>query len=124
MRGVWWSSFRASISWSRESSTRTQGRKPRDEARWRDVLESPALEGSGFRRRCGWVFRMRWIRRGSAAWMARRRRREGSILGVGGEVSFGDCEEGGGGDTVEGLREERNAGSGSYLESYMMLALL
>ena len=96
MRGVWWSSFRESIWWWRERRTRTQGRKPREEARWSDVLESPALEGSGLRRRCGWVFRMRRIRRGSAAWMARRRRREGSILGVEEEVSFVYCEERGG----------------------------
>jgi hypothetical protein len=55
-------------------------RWPREEARWREVFERPTAEESGFWRRVGWVFRMRWTRRESAAWMARRRRREGSIL--------------------------------------------
>jgi hypothetical protein len=67
-------------------------RWPREEARWREVFERPTAEESGFRRmvgrgevsgfggRVGGVFRMRWTRRESAAWIARRRRREGSIL--------------------------------------------
>jgi hypothetical protein len=62
------------------------GRKPREAARWREVLERPVVEGSGLWRRWGLVFRMRWTRRGSFAWIARRRRREGSIL-LGGEGS-------------------------------------
>ena len=94
MRGVWCSSFRDMPSFSCPSSrsTRTMERWPREEARWREVFERPTAEESGFRRmvgrgevsgfwrRVGWVFRMRWTRRESAAWMARRRRREGSIL--------------------------------------------
>jgi len=55
-------------------------RWPREEARWREVFERPTAEESGFWRGGGWVFRMRWTRRESAAWIARRRRREGSIL--------------------------------------------
>jgi hypothetical protein len=54
-------------------------RWPREEARWREVFERPTAEESGFRRmvgrgevsgfwrRVGWVFRMRWTRRESAA---------------------------------------------------------
>jgi hypothetical protein len=56
------------------------GTSPREDARWRDVLERPVGEVSGLWRRRGCVFRMRETRRGSEAWMARRRRREGSIL--------------------------------------------
>lgn len=56
------------------------GRNPREEARCREVLESPRGEYSGLWRREGWDFRMRLQRRVSEAWMARRRRREGSIL--------------------------------------------
>jgi len=56
------------------------GRRPREAARWREVLERPVGEASGLWRRWGWEWRMRVTRSGSEAWIARRRRREGSIL--------------------------------------------
>jgi hypothetical protein len=43
-------------------------------------MERGVGEASGLCKRWGCVFRMRWTRRGSEAWIARRRRREGSIL--------------------------------------------
>jgi hypothetical protein len=69
------------VSWPKERRTRTMERKPREEERWREVLERPRGVVSGFWRRRGWDFRMRVTRRGSLRWIARRRRREGSILG-------------------------------------------
>jgi hypothetical protein len=82
MSGVWCSSFKEmpSHSWFAESRTLMIGTSPREEARWREVFESPVGVESGLWRRCGCVFRMRETRRGSEAWIARRRRREGSIL--------------------------------------------
>lgn len=53
---------------------------PREAARWRLVFERPEGEVSGFCRREGLARRMRATRRVSAEWIARRRRREGSIL--------------------------------------------
>lgn len=55
-------------------------RWPREEARWREVLDRPEAVESGFWRREGWEVRIRWTRRVSEEWIARRRRREGSIL--------------------------------------------
>lgn len=55
--------------------------RPNVDARWREVFERPVGEASGLWRRCGCECRMRETRRGSEAWIARRRRREGSILG-------------------------------------------
>lgn len=52
----------------------------REAARWRLELERPWGEASGLWRSEGWDLRMRLTRSASAAWMARRRRSEGSIL--------------------------------------------
>ena len=57
------------------------GRWPRVLARWRDVFDRPEGVKSGLWRRWGLDLRMRETRRASLEWMARRRRREGSILG-------------------------------------------
>ena len=53
-------------------------------------------------RRWGWDFRMRVARRGSLAWLARRMRREASILGV--SVKVG--RRGGGKAEDEGRRQK------------------
>lgn len=84
IKGVWWSSFRLMplASWPRASRVRTTGRWPREHARCREVLERPRGEKSGlWRRYGGWDLQIRATRRGSLAWIARRRRNEGSILG-------------------------------------------
>lgn len=46
MRGVWWSSFREMplLSWPRVKRVLTMGRKPRVQARWREVLDRPVGE--------------------------------------------------------------------------------
>src|SRR5450432_1484397 len=108
MRAVWWSSLRDMLpfSWPRERRSWTMVVWPRWLARWRDVLESPLGVQSGLWRREGCDFRMRAQRRGSLAWMARRRRREGSILrGVLGEGECEDGERGGGTCIVRALLE-------------------
>ncbi|KAL1838528.1 hypothetical protein VTK73DRAFT_4302 [Phialemonium thermophilum] len=90
MRAVWWLSLRAGqgSSWPRATSSLQIWRWPSDAARCRFELASPAAEWSGLWRRWGCERRMRWTRTGSSAWMARRRRMEGSILkgGRGGRV--------------------------------------
>jgi hypothetical protein len=68
------------VSWPRERRSLTIEKWPRDEARWREVLLRPMGEGSGFSRRVGWERRMRRTSSVSAVRIARRRRREGSIL--------------------------------------------
>lgn len=81
-RGVAYSSFREMVvlSWPRERRRVQIERWPRWAARWREVLLRPRGVGSGLWRREGWVLRMRDTRRGLLAWIALRRRREGSIL--------------------------------------------
>lgn len=103
IRGVWWSSFRLvpSRSWPRSRRSLTISAWPNDAARWREVLELPSPdvafvgdvlernvgavgppggEMSGLWIRDGWERRMRCTSEGLLAWIARRRRRSGSIL--------------------------------------------
>ena len=84
MRAVWCDSLSAAqgVSWPRETRTLTTSTWPREAARWRLELESPRGEVSGLWRSVGWDFRMRLTRRASLAWIARRMRRDGSILGA------------------------------------------
>jgi hypothetical protein len=58
------------------------GRWPSEAARCRLELALPVSERSGLCSRWGWDLRMRRASSASLEWIARRRRMEGSILGL------------------------------------------